>query len=113
MKNMFKIAVTGQSLIKHDIRGVDKPGFQAVREVLSRADLSFTNFESTVLGAHGGWPLKGRFFGCSQPVVLDALRDLGFQALSLSRTTMPSTWVRPASSRRWRKSTSAASFTPA
>ncbi|MBS7700195.1 CapA family protein [Chelatococcus sp. YT9] len=84
MTNTFTIAVTGQSLIKRDIRGVDKPGFQGVREVLGRADLRFTNFESTILGAQGGWPLKGRFFGCSQPVVLDALQDLGFQALSLS-----------------------------
>jgi poly-gamma-glutamate synthesis protein (capsule biosynthesis protein) len=84
MTNMFTIAVTGQSLIKHDIRGIDAPGFQSAREVLGRADLAFTNFESTVLGSHGGWPLKGSFFGCSQPVVLDTLQALGFQALSLS-----------------------------
>ncbi|MBY5868718.1 CapA family protein [Rhizobium leguminosarum] len=84
MTNMFTIAVTGQSLIKHDIRGVHTPGFQGVREVLSQADFSFTNFESTILGSHGGWPLKGSFFGCSQPVVLDSLQALGFQALSLS-----------------------------
>ncbi len=84
MTNMFTIAVTGQSLIKHDIRGVDKPGFRGVREVLGRADLPFTNFESTILGSHGGWPLKGGVFGCSQPVVLDTLQELGFQVLSLS-----------------------------
>jgi len=84
MTNMFTIAVTGQSLIKHDIRGIDTLGFGAAREVLGRADLAFTNFESTILGSHGGWPLKGSFFGCSQPVVLDTLQALGFQALSLS-----------------------------
>lgn len=84
MTNMFTIAVTGQSLIKHDIRGVHMPGFQGVHEVLSQANFSFTNFESTILGSHGGWPLKGSFFGCSQPVVLDSLQALGFQALSLS-----------------------------
>ncbi|CAH0343208.1 CapA family protein [Rhizobium sp. CECT 9324] len=84
MTNMFTIAVTGQSLIKHDIRGVRSPGFQDVQDVLSKADFSFTNFESTILGSHGGWPLKGTFFGCSQPVVLDSLQSLGFQALSLS-----------------------------
>ncbi len=84
MTNTFKIAVTGQSLIKHDIRGVEAPGFREAREVLGQADLSFTNFESTILGSHGGWPMKGSFFGCSQPVVLDSLQELGFQALSLS-----------------------------
>lgn len=84
MTNTFTIAVTGQSLIKHDIRGIDTPGFMEAREVLSRADLAFTNFESAILGSHGGWPLKGSFFGCSQPVVLDTLQALGFQALSLS-----------------------------
>lgn len=84
MTNTFTIAVTGQSLIKHDIRGVETPGFQGVREILGEADLSFTNFEGTILGSHGGWPLKGSFFGCSYPVVLDALQSMGFQALSLS-----------------------------
>jgi poly-gamma-glutamate capsule biosynthesis protein CapA/YwtB (metallophosphatase superfamily) len=84
MTNTFTIAVTGQSLIKHDIRGVETPGFRGARDVLGRADLSFTNFESTILGSHGGWPMKGSFFGCSQPVVLDTLQALGFQALSLS-----------------------------
>ena len=80
----FTIAVTGQSLIKHDTRAVATPGFDTVRDVLASADFAFTNFESTILGSHGGWPLKGAFFGCSQPDVLDALQDLGFHGLSLS-----------------------------
>jgi poly-gamma-glutamate synthesis protein (capsule biosynthesis protein) len=84
MTSPFTIAVTGQSLIKHDTRAIATPGFGAVRDVLARADFAFTNFESTILGSHGGWPLKGAFFGCSQPNVLDALQDLGFHGLSLS-----------------------------
>ncbi|PSJ57595.1 CapA family protein [Pseudaminobacter soli (ex Li et al. 2025)] len=84
MSNTFTLAVTGQSLIKHDIRDVGTPGFRGVQEVLRKADLSFTNFEGTILGNHGGWPLKGSFFGSSEPVVLDALQALGFQAVSLS-----------------------------
>ena len=84
MTETLTIAATGQSLIKHDIRGANTPGLQAVREVLSQADLAFTNFESTILGGYGGWPMKGSFFGCSQPVVLDSLRALGFKALALS-----------------------------
>jgi len=78
------IAITGQSLIKHDTRHISNPAFQEVISILKAADLSFTNFEGTILGRHGGWPLKGSYFDCSEPFVLDALKDMGFGALSLS-----------------------------
>lgn len=84
MSNSFTVAVTGQSLIKHDIRSISNPAFQDVRGILKSADLAFTNFEGTIAGRFGGWPLKGSFFDCSKPVVLDALQDTGFRALSLS-----------------------------
>ncbi|URK86352.1 CapA family protein (plasmid) [Rhizobium sp. RCAM05350] len=84
MNDRFTLAVTGQSLIKHDIRSISDPAFLQVQSLLQSADLSFTNFEGTILGDHGGWPLKGSFFGASEPVVLDALRSIGFQGLSLS-----------------------------
>jgi poly-gamma-glutamate synthesis protein (capsule biosynthesis protein) len=84
MNDRFTLAVTGQSLIKHDIRDVPAPAFREVQSLLRKADLSFTNFEGTILGSHGGWPLKGSFFGCSDPAVLDSLRAIGFRALSLS-----------------------------
>ncbi len=84
MSNIFTVAVTGQSLIKHDIRTVQTPGFNGVREALGKSDFAFTNFESTIFGSHGGWPLKGSFFGASQPVVLDTLQSLGIHGLSLS-----------------------------
>lgn len=112
MPNMFTIVVTGQSLIKHDIRGVHTPGCQGAREVLFQADFSFTNFESTILGSLSGWPFKGSVFGCSQPVVLDSLQALGFQALSLWNNHAfdlgPSGPFQPR--RRW---IGAASFMPA
>ncbi|MDX0506706.1 capsule biosynthesis protein CapA [Sinorhizobium medicae] len=84
MNDRFTLALTGQSLIKHDIRDIRTPAFQDIQSLLRQADLSFTNFEGTILGTHGGWPLKGSFFGCSDPAVLDALGAIGFQALSLS-----------------------------
>ncbi len=84
MPKAFRLAVTGQSLIKHDIRSIKTPAFQDVQKVLRQSDLAFTNFEGTILGNHGGWPLKGSFFGSSEAVVLDALKDIGFDALSLS-----------------------------
>lgn len=84
MEDSFTLAVTGQSLIKHDIRTVRDAAFAEVQTLLRAADLSFTNFEGTIMGRHGGWPLKGAYFGCSDPGVLDCLQDVGFQALSLS-----------------------------
>ncbi|RDL48081.1 Capsule biosynthesis protein CapA [Ensifer sp. M14] len=84
MKEHFTFALTGQSLIKHDIRDITVPAFRKVQSVLREADLAFTNFESTILGRYGGWPLKGSFFGCSDPLVLDCLQDIGIEALSLS-----------------------------
>lgn len=84
MKDDFTLAVTGQSLIKHDTRTVGSPQFERVKAILRGADLAFTNFEGTIYGAHGGWPMKGFYFGSSKPDVLDALAEIGFKALSLS-----------------------------
>ncbi|TPJ71286.1 CapA family protein [Mesorhizobium sp. B2-7-1] len=80
----FTLALTGQSLIHHDVRHISDNGFRAVRDLIRSADVAFTNLETTIFGRHGGWPLKGSYFGCSQPVVLDSLKDLGFDALALS-----------------------------
>jgi poly-gamma-glutamate capsule biosynthesis protein CapA/YwtB (metallophosphatase superfamily) len=80
----FTLALTGQSLIHHDVRHVSEDGFSAIKDLIRKADVSFTNLETTILGRHGGWPLKGAYFGCSPAVVLDSLKDLGFNTLSLS-----------------------------
>jgi poly-gamma-glutamate capsule biosynthesis protein CapA/YwtB (metallophosphatase superfamily) len=84
MLETFTLAVTGQSLIHHDVRSDGSPEFRKVNILLQEADLAFTNFEGTIAGSHGGWPLKGSAFGSSPPYVLDALQGIGFQALSLS-----------------------------
>lgn len=84
MNSKFTLAVSGQSLIKHDVSAIRTPAFEAVQNVIRKADLAFTNFEGTIFGRQGGWPLKGSFFGSSEPIVLDALKAIGFQALSLS-----------------------------
>ncbi|TIO74108.1 CapA family protein [Mesorhizobium sp.] len=84
MNDTFTLAVTGQSLIHHDTRSVRSPEFDRVKTILKGADLAFTNFEGTIYGSHGGWPTKGYWFGCSEPIVLDALEEIGFKALSLS-----------------------------
>jgi len=84
MKSSFRAVVTGQSLITHDLRGVKDVGFRTVTKFIQRGDVAFTNFESTILGRFGGWPTKGKYMGYSPPEVLDALKAMGFNALSLS-----------------------------
>jgi len=84
MKSAFSVVVTGQSLITQDIRCVSDDRFTDIVRFLKQGDVAFTNFESTILGRHGGWPMKGRYFGYSEPVVLDALKDMGFNALALA-----------------------------
>lgn len=84
MSSLFTLALTGQSLILHDVRHVSDEGFAAITELTRKADIAFTNFETTILGRHGGWPLKGSAFGCSPAAVLDCLKHMGFNALALS-----------------------------
>jgi poly-gamma-glutamate capsule biosynthesis protein CapA/YwtB (metallophosphatase superfamily) len=84
MSPPFSLVMTGQSLIQYDIRNSSDPGFVQIARLLKQADVAFTNFENTILGSHGGWPMKGSYFGCAMPVVLDALKDIGFNALSLA-----------------------------
>lgn len=84
MTSPFSVVATGQSLIHQDLRGVADSRLDAVIALIRRADLAFTNFEMTVLGSHGGWPLKGSYFGYAEPVVLDCLKSMGFSVLSLA-----------------------------
>ncbi|SDN78570.1 poly-gamma-glutamate synthesis protein (capsule biosynthesis protein) [Ensifer sp. YR511] len=82
--SVFSVVVTGQSLITRDVRQARDDRFDEVLRFLQQGDVAFTNFESTVLGRHGGWPTKGKYFGYSRPDVLDALKVIGFNALALS-----------------------------
>ncbi|QWW72518.1 CapA family protein [Rhizobium sp. WYJ-E13] len=84
MASTLTVAVTGQSLIRHDLRDVLDDRFQEVIRLIQAADIAFTNFESTIYGPHGGWPLKGTYFGCAPPSVMAALKHVGFNALSLA-----------------------------
>lgn len=84
MSSPFTLALTGQSLIHHDVRQVADEGFAEIKALIRKADIAFTNFETTVFGRHGGWPMKGSYFGCSAPIVLDALKDIGFNTLALA-----------------------------
>lgn len=80
----FTVAMAGQSLIHHDIRASSDSSFHDIVQMLKTADVAFTNLETTITGRHPGWPMKGSFFGCSEPLVLDVLEDMGINTLSLA-----------------------------
>lgn len=80
----YSIALTGQSLIKSDVPAHAAADVEGVAALTRAADFSFTGYEGTIAGAHGGWPMKASFLHVSPPTVLDCLRALGFNLLSLS-----------------------------
>lgn len=84
MTTPLSVTLTGQSLIHHDLRSVTDPRLDRIAQILKASAVTFTNLETTIFGRHGGWPLKGSYFGCSTPAVLDALQHLGFNSLSLA-----------------------------
>ncbi|MER9356240.1 CapA family protein [Mesorhizobium sp. M0514] len=84
MTSPFTAAMTGQSLIHHDVPASPDSGFHGIVQMLKTADVVFTNLETTVRGRRPCWPIKGPFFGCSDPFVLDVLKDTGFSTLSLA-----------------------------
>jgi len=80
----IRIILTGQSMIRSDIR-LYTPSAVSTMEPLLRGDVVFTNFEATV--AEKGQPNeKAPREGNSlaPPEALDALKDLGFNMLSLA-----------------------------
>ena len=76
---MLNITVTGQSMIRGDIR-VHTPDAVASISPLLKGDVIFTNFEATVIENESTH--DGRFL--SPPGALDALQALGFNLLALS-----------------------------
>lgn len=83
MSAPLKVVVTGQSLIRSDLRPLAQP-LAPIGAILKTGDIVFTNFESTIYGRHRGWPLKGSYFGSSPAEVLSTLGALGFNTLALS-----------------------------
>lgn len=82
--NRQRVALAGQSLIRHD----PLPGAGA--ETLALVDLlrgcgaAFTNFEGSIAGRFGGWPMKDKAAHGVAPALLDVLRNFGFTHLSLA-----------------------------
>jgi len=78
----FSITLTGQSMIRSDIR-VHAPSAVPAIESLLKGDVVFTNFEATIIDEKKGQSRQdGRFL--SPPEALAALQAFGFNLVSLS-----------------------------
>src|SRR6202163_4688531 len=80
----IKIILTGQSVIRSDIR-LYTPSVVSTMEPLLKGDVVFTNFEATV--AEKGQPsetVPREGNSLTPPEAMDALKDLGFNMLSLA-----------------------------
>ncbi|HLI87008.1 MAG TPA: CapA family protein [Bryobacteraceae bacterium] len=75
------VTVTGQSMIRSDLRQTAPAAVPAIRGLL-RGDVVFTNFEAAV-AQKGETVHEGRGF-LAPPEALDALREFGFNLLALS-----------------------------
>jgi poly-gamma-glutamate capsule biosynthesis protein CapA/YwtB (metallophosphatase superfamily) len=78
----FSITLTGQSMIRSDIRAHAPSAVPAIESLL-KGDVVFTNFEATIIDEKKGQSrMDGRFL--SPPEALDALKTFGFNLVSLS-----------------------------
>jgi poly-gamma-glutamate capsule biosynthesis protein CapA/YwtB (metallophosphatase superfamily) len=80
----IKIVLTGQSMIRSDIR-INTPGEIQTMAPLLNGDVVFTNFEATV--AEKGQPNESAprvGNSLAPPAAMDALKDMGFNMFSLS-----------------------------
>jgi poly-gamma-glutamate synthesis protein (capsule biosynthesis protein) len=98
------ITLTGQSMIRSDIRATAPAAVPMIRELL-KGDVVFTNFEAAIAET-GETVHEGRGF-LSPPEALDALAAFGFNLLSLSgnhafdlKTTGVRNTIREADSRK-------------
>jgi len=74
----------GQCIIKEDITASQEPDFQEILALTRGSDFCFTSMEGTIKGCHGGWPMKpAKLTHASDPLVLDCLKSMGFNVLSL------------------------------
>ena len=83
-RSSYSIAFTGQSIIKEDVLRYEEQAFRDVVALVRSSDFAFTGYEGTIRGKYGGWPMKSSFLHASDPPVLDSLKALGFNLLSLS-----------------------------
>jgi poly-gamma-glutamate synthesis protein (capsule biosynthesis protein) len=79
----LRVVLTGQALLKADMREVAPQKFAAMKPLLHGRDVVFTNLEA-VIDTGVGKPIKDDFLHAAPPTVLDCLRELGVNLLALS-----------------------------
>jgi poly-gamma-glutamate synthesis protein (capsule biosynthesis protein) len=81
----LQITVVGQALTDYDIRTYRPDSFAEMKEALRGGHVTFTNLEVPIQTSDKVRPVKtGVAAHGAPPAVLDALKDLGFNLLSLS-----------------------------
>ena len=80
----LRFTAVGQALILRALQDQDLAGFLQMRARLAEADVAFTNLEAAVRGASaaGAAPIGAGV--AAEPIVLDSLRALSFDLLSLA-----------------------------
>jgi poly-gamma-glutamate synthesis protein (capsule biosynthesis protein) len=79
----LRVVVTGQSLIRSDLRKTAPAAVEQARKYLADSDVRFTNLEAAVAPREAAvTPLPGA--ERTDPAVLDCLKEMGFNLLSLS-----------------------------
>jgi|LSQX01.1.fsa_nt_gb poly-gamma-glutamate capsule biosynthesis protein CapA/YwtB (metallophosphatase superfamily) len=80
-KHSRRFIITGQSLMRHDLRNGQDPNFLSVVEGVRSADIAFANFEGAVRPPDAELPSE---YHPSDAVTLDCLKWMGFNLLSLA-----------------------------
>ena len=80
----LRIMLVGQALIKRDLRSLVPASVEQAREYLAGADVAFTNLEVAVAPEGAEVTPRSNTVVKVSPVVLDNLRDMGFNLLSLA-----------------------------
>ena len=78
------IAFVGQALIKHDICKSAPNSLAHARQSLAGADVAFTNLEVAIQPAGQNLPTSSKSAVPAPPAVLDCLKLMGFNMLSLA-----------------------------
>lgn len=78
----LRIALVGQALIHADLRRVAPLAVAQAKEYLDGADVKFTNLETAVAPKEMALPRRTPDLHPTEPDVLDALKEMGFNMLS-------------------------------
>lgn len=83
-KEEMRVMLVGQALIKKDLRPLAPVAVAQAREYLGGAEVVFTNLEATVAPLGARLPRRSATAVQGTPEVLECLREMGFNLLSLA-----------------------------